>query len=108
MLIRTFFSVDSLSTVDNMTGPSVSVIKRPLSTCVTKQWGLMYVHTKNLTYCPTLTFSQVTLGLSRHLAHYLRAVDEEEESTRFIGYCSGNEGLPSTRRSIQEDASGRL
>ena len=36
---------------------------------------------------------QVTLGLSGHLGHDLRAVDQEEEGSGLIGHSSRHQGL---------------
>ena len=59
-------------------------------------------------YTHVHTFPEVALGLSCHLAHDLWSVDEEEEGSSFIGHCPGNQGLASTRWTIQEDATRGL
>jgi hypothetical protein len=51
---------------------------------------------------------QVRLGLSRHLGHDLRTVDEEEERSGLVSNGSGHEGLSGSGRSEHEDTSGRL
>ncbi len=54
------------------------------------------------------TFPKVALWLSGHLAHNLRAVDKEEESSRLIGHCPSDEGLARTRGSVKEDTTRGL
>lgn len=51
---------------------------------------------------------EVRLGLSGHLGHDLRTVDEEEEGTSLVGDGSGHEGLSRSRRSEHEDTSWGL
>ena len=55
-----------------------------------------------------LAFSQVALRLSRHLAHDLGAVDEEEESSRLVGHGPGDQGLPRPGGPVEEDPTGWL
>jgi len=58
--------------------------------------------------CLLKGFPEVALRLSCHLAHDLRSIDEEKEGSSFIGHCPGNQGLASTRWTIQEDATRGL
>lgn len=52
--------------------------------------------------------SQIALTLSCHLAHDLRAVDQEEERAGLVCDRAGHEGLTRTRRAEHEDTTGRL
>lgn len=46
------------------------------------------------------SLSKVALGLSCHLRHDLRTIDEEEECTSFIRHCTGDQSFSRTRRTI--------
>lgn len=51
------------------------------------------------------SFSEISLGLSSHLRHDLRTVDQEEESSSLICDCSGNQSLSRAWRTIKKDSS---
>ena len=53
-------------------------------------------------------FSQITFGLTSHLGHDLRSIDQEEECTGFIGNGSGDQGLSWSRGTIEQDSSWRF
>ena len=51
---------------------------------------------------------QITLTLTSHFAHDLRAIDQEEESARLVRNCPRHKCLTGTRWSKQEDTARRL
>jgi len=46
------------------------------------------------------SLSKVALGLSGHLRHDFRTIDEEEECTSLIRHCTGDQSFSRTRRTI--------
>ncbi len=51
---------------------------------------------------------QISLSLSRHFGHYFGSIDEEEESSSFVGYSSSYKGLSRARRTIEQNSPGRF
>ncbi|KAH3679511.1 hypothetical protein WICPIJ_008612 [Wickerhamomyces pijperi] len=63
-------------------------------------WGVLFSFFESL--------SQVGFGLTSHLGHDFWTVDQEEESTGFIGNGSGHKGLTSTWRTVHKNTLWRL